>query len=158
MVIGPNNIILLPITSNSTDSVTIAKKNIISVENYHTPVTSDVLGELWILVTLPKIVWLTLQNILQLRLDETRASLSVEFWMHSGDYQSLSRKSREIILKRKYIWFKSNLLKLDTCTSTWTTMFLLDIWNYSWRILQIVGSSWTLSSIDKEQRIFNEKM
>ena len=72
MIIGPNNVILFPFSFNSTDSVTIAKKNIISVENYHTPVTSDVLGELWILVTLPKIVWLTLQNILQLNQDETR--------------------------------------------------------------------------------------
>ena len=153
MVIGPNNVvILLPFTSDSTDGVTIAKKNIISVENYHTPVTSDILGELWVLVALPKIVWLTLQNILQQNPNETRALLYVEFWMHSGDYQSLSRKSRERIFKRKYIclWFKSNLLKPDTCT--WTTMFLFGY--YSSRILQIFGSCRTLSSIGKEERIF----
>ena len=91
MVISPDNVILLPFTSNSTDCVTIAKKNIISVENYHTPVTSDVLGELWILVTLPKIVWLTLQNILQLNLSET---LGLYFMLsqHSGDYQSSLKK------------------------------------------------------------------
>ena len=45
MVIGPNNFILLPFSSNSTDGVTISKKNIISVENYHTPIAGDVLGE-----------------------------------------------------------------------------------------------------------------
>ena len=102
MVIGPNNVvILLPFTSDSTDGVTIAKKNIISVENYHTPVTSDILRESWILVALPKIVWLTLQNILQQNPNETRALRYVEFRMHSGDYMSLSRKSRERILKRK---------------------------------------------------------
>ena len=65
MVIGPNDIIILSLTPDSTDGVAISKKNIIPAENYHTPVTSDVLREKAILVTLPKIVWLTLQNILQ---------------------------------------------------------------------------------------------
>ena len=65
MIIGPNDIIILPLIPDSTDSVAISKQNIIPAENYHTPVTSDVLREKAILVTLPKIVWLTLQNILQ---------------------------------------------------------------------------------------------
>ena len=45
MVIGPYNVIFFPFSSNSTDGVTITKKNIISIENYHTPVTSDILRE-----------------------------------------------------------------------------------------------------------------
>ena len=80
MVIVPDNFILFPFISNSTDGVTISKKNIISVENYHAPIAGDVLGELWILVAPPKIVWLTLQIILQLNPNETCSLLYVEFW------------------------------------------------------------------------------
>ena len=54
MVIGPNDIIIILWTPDSTDSVAISKENIISTENYHTPVTSDVLREKEFLATLPK--------------------------------------------------------------------------------------------------------
>ena len=54
MVIGPNDIIIILWTPDSTDSVAISKQNIISTENNDTPVTSDVLREKEFLATLPK--------------------------------------------------------------------------------------------------------
>ena len=56
MIIGPNDIIILPLIPDSTDSVAISEQNIIPAENDHTPVTSDVLREKAISATLPKIV------------------------------------------------------------------------------------------------------
>ena len=109
MVIGPNDIIILSLTPDSTDGVAISKQNIIPAENYHTPVTSDVLRKKAILATLPKIVWLTLQNILQ------QIWIKLKIYVIYVTFESNSRDYLRIFFSRFFQCFTKDIVKGVTC-------------------------------------------